>query len=114
YASRRRHTISKRDWSSDVCSSDLLEHLTHVGEVRQRGFMVGIELVQDKGTREAFSSDERMGYEVTLEMRRRGLLSRPMGDVLVFMPQLCSTETELKDTIEIIVAAIHYTKEEQN
>src|SRR5699024_10343668 len=123
--SRRRHTRSKRDWSSDVCSSDLseqiyeafyddysemktffhghsytgnqlgcavalenlamfeemdvvgqvakkssyvqkelqrLEHLTHVGEVRQRGFMVGIELVQDKGTREAFSSDERMGY----------------------------------------------------
>lgn len=88
-----------------------LENLTHVGEVRQCGFMVGIELVQDKGTREAFSSDERMGYEVTLEMRRRGLLSRPMGDVLVFMPPLCSTETELKEMIQIIEAAIHHTTE---
>ncbi len=81
--------------------------LKHVGDIRQKGFMVGIELVQDKETKEAFAGSVRMGYQVTLEMRKRGLLSRPMGDVLVFMPPLCSSEQELRDMLSIMKASIY-------
>lgn len=82
--------------------------LDQVGEVRQQGFMTGIEIVKDKETRESYDSAERKGYEITLEMRRRGLLSRPMGDVLVFMPPLSSTEKELKTMIKIMKESIHH------
>lgn len=77
-----------------------------VGEVRQRGFMIGVEIVEDKESREPFSAAERIGYEITLEMRKRGMLSRPMGDVLVFMPPLCATNKELKAMIRIMEDSI--------
>jgi adenosylmethionine-8-amino-7-oxononanoate aminotransferase len=58
----------------------------HVGEVRQKGIMVGIELVQDRQTNEAFPAVQRMGHLVTLEARGRGVIIRPLGDVVVLMP----------------------------
>jgi adenosylmethionine-8-amino-7-oxononanoate aminotransferase len=58
----------------------------HVGEVRQRGVMVGIELVDDKVTKRAYPPERRMGHRVTLAARRRGVILRPLGDVVVLMP----------------------------
>jgi len=81
--------------------------LPHVGEVRQRGFMIGVEIVADKATKHAYPAKQRMGYKITLEMRRRGMLTRPMGDVLVFMPPLCTTNKDLKAMIKIMKEAIH-------
>lgn len=83
-----------------------LAELEHVGDIRQLGFMVGIELVQDKRTKEPFPWEQRMGYHVSLQMREDGMLTRPMGDVLVFMPPLCSTEHELAEMIQIMKQAI--------
>ncbi len=57
-----------------------------VGEVRQKGIMVGIELVRDPETMEAFPSELRMGHQVTLAARKRGVIIRPLGDVIVLMP----------------------------
>ncbi|WLV24361.1 adenosylmethionine--8-amino-7-oxononanoate transaminase [Aciduricibacillus chroicocephali] len=85
-----------------------------VGEVRQRGFMIGVEIVQDKETREPFPQGMRAGYEITLEMRRRGMLSRPMGDVLVFMPPLAATKKELQEMVGIMRESIRtYSAERQ-
>ncbi len=83
----------------------LYEH-DHVGDIRQIGFMAGVELVKDKTTKQPFPWEERTGYKVTLQMRKEGMLTRPMGDVLVFMPPLSSTEEELIDMINIMELSI--------
>jgi len=57
-----------------------------VGDIRQKGTMVGIELVRDRTTNEAFPAAQRMGHQVTLAARKRGVILRPLGDVVVLMP----------------------------
>lgn len=83
-----------------------LYELPHVGDVRQLGFMCGIELVQSKETRQPFLPDKRIGYKVSLKMRELGMLTRPLGDVIVLMPPLASTLEDLKEMIGIIKQAI--------
>lgn len=58
----------------------------HVAEVRQRGLMVGIELVRDREPLSPFPPELRTGHRVTLAARRRGVIVRPLGDVAVIMP----------------------------
>ncbi|HWL06949.1 MAG TPA: adenosylmethionine--8-amino-7-oxononanoate transaminase [Planctomicrobium sp.] len=58
----------------------------HVAEIRQRGIMVGIELVKDRETLTSFDSARRTGHQVTLAARRRNVIVRPLGDVVVLMP----------------------------
>lgn len=58
----------------------------HVGDIRHKGVMVGIELVADRSTQAPFPPERRMGHEVTLQARRRGVIIRPLGDVVVLMP----------------------------
>ena len=58
----------------------------HVGEIRQKGILVGIELVTDKTTQQAFAPEQRIGHQVTLAARRRGLFTRPLGDVITIVP----------------------------
>lgn len=74
----------------------------HVGEVRQKGLMVGVELVMDKSTGEPYPEGLRMGARVCRRCRELGLLLRPLADVVVFMPPLSSTESELDDMIDIL------------
>ena len=74
------------------CSRHLTRRLAelrdwpHVGEIRQKGILVGIELVSDKATQQAFAPDQRIGHQVTLAARRRGLFTRPLGDVVTIVP----------------------------
>jgi len=77
-----------------------------VGEVRQRGFMTGVELVADKKTKAPFPPQERMGIRVILEARKRGVIIRPLGDVIVIMPPLSITEGELEELVEVIYQSI--------
>jgi adenosylmethionine-8-amino-7-oxononanoate transaminase len=76
--------------------------LEHVGDVRHRGLMVGIELVRDKLTKEPYPLKEKRGIRVTFEARKRGMITRPLGDVLVFMPPLASTIDDLKEMLRIL------------
>ena len=73
--------------------------LPDVREVRQRGFMVGIELTD-------FPLDARMGHQVTLEARRRGAIVRPLGDVVVLMPPLSISESDLRRLVAITAESI--------
>ena len=57
-----------------------------VGEIRQKGILVGIELVADKVTRESFVPERRIGHQVTLAAQQRELFTRPLGDVLTIVP----------------------------
>lgn len=65
-----------------------LAELPCVGDVRQVGLMAGIELVRNRATKEPFPAAERMGARVCRAARDRGVLLRPLGDVLVIMPPL--------------------------
>ncbi|MDR4945214.1 adenosylmethionine--8-amino-7-oxononanoate transaminase [Neobacillus cucumis] len=83
-----------------------LQMIPSVGDIRQLGFMCGIELVYSKETKEPFPAEKRIGYHVTLRMRELGLLTRPLGDVIVFMPPHVSTKEELKAMVAIMKEAI--------
>jgi len=83
-----------------------LKDMPSVGDIRQLGFMCGIELVKSKETKESFSLEERMGYKVSLKMRELGMLTRPIGDVIVFMPPLVSTMEDLSAMVNIMKQAI--------
>ncbi len=72
-----------------------LAQLDHVGSVRYRGLMGGVELVRNKKTKESYPLEKRMGYRVNLEARRKGVMLRPLGDVIVLMPPLAVSLEEL-------------------
>jgi len=83
-----------------------LRQLPHVGDIRQSGFMVGIELVEDKQTKNPYPLEERVGHKVAMEARRRGLLLRPIGSVMILLPPLSASPSELRRMIEILRASI--------
>jgi adenosylmethionine-8-amino-7-oxononanoate aminotransferase len=73
--------------------------LEGVAEVRRRGFMVGIQLVD-------FPPAERMGHRVVLAARRRGAIVRPLGDTIVLMPPLSIAECDLRRLVEAVAESI--------
>ncbi len=77
----------------------LVATLPSVREVRQKGFMVGIELVEQP-------LEARMGHQVTMAARARGAIVRPLGDTVVLMPPLSIEPPELRRLVEITAAAI--------
>ncbi|MFF2533076.1 adenosylmethionine--8-amino-7-oxononanoate transaminase [Brevibacillus sp. NPDC058079] len=83
-----------------------LRDLPHVGEIRQKGLMAGIELVRDKETKEPYHWNERIGMRVCQIAREKGLLTRPLGNVIVFIPPLVSTTEELADMVRILTESI--------
>ena len=77
--------------------------LPQVGEVRRRGFMIGVELVKNRATKEEFPFVQRAGFQVCLAARKHGVLLRPLGNVVVLMPPLSLTVDEarlLTDALE--------------
>ncbi len=78
-------------------------NLPFVGEVRQRGLMVGIELVREKRSKLPFPLEERVGHRVTVEARRREVIIRPLGNVVVLMPPLSISMNEL----DILTGVVH-------
>jgi adenosylmethionine-8-amino-7-oxononanoate aminotransferase len=70
--------------------------LDHVGDVRRRGLMIGIELVRVRATKEEYPYSERIGHRVCLAARRRGIILRPLGNVIVLMPPLSITLAEAR------------------
>jgi len=83
-----------------------IKKLKHVGDIRQLGFMVGIELVRDKATREPFPLEEKIGIRVTQEARLRGAIIRPLGNVVVLMPHLSFSQKEIGSLLAITFESI--------
>ena len=76
----------------------------HVGDIRQCGLMVGIELVKNKETKEAFEWTESR-CSVCKRSRELGMILRPLGNTIVFMP-LASTIDEIDEMLRILYKAI--------
>ena len=83
-----------------------LESLSHVKEIRQCGFIAGIELVADKSAQTSYAPHLLTGAKVCREARHHGLLTRPIGDTLVLMPPLSVTQDELTRMVTALRKAI--------
>ncbi|MDU2064953.1 MAG: adenosylmethionine--8-amino-7-oxononanoate transaminase [Sporomusaceae bacterium] len=80
--------------------------LEHVGDARQCGMIAGIELMADSATKTPYAWDQTMGAKVCMKAREHGIFIRPVGDVIVFMPPLVSTVTEIRHMLSQVAAAI--------
>ncbi|MGC8684905.1 MAG: adenosylmethionine--8-amino-7-oxononanoate transaminase [bacterium] len=83
-----------------------IEQLEHVGQVRQLGMMIGIELVKDKETKQPYPFEQRMGAKVCYEVRKYGVILRPLGDVVVLMPPLSITTSQIEHLLSAVEKAI--------
>jgi len=83
---------------------DGLQSLPHVFEIRQCGFIAGIEVRRPDGS--AYPWQERTGGRICEAARAHGLLTRPVLDTLVLMPPLCTTERQLNQAIQAIAHSI--------
>jgi len=83
-----------------------LEDHPHVGEIRQRGLLAGIELVADRKSRASFPYEKRTGHRVILEARKRGAILRPLGDVIVVMPPLTTSTAEIQKLTRVVVESV--------
>ena len=93
-------TEALETWLQDIRS------LAHVGDVRNKGLMAGIELVRDKGTKAPYAWEEKMGWKVALHARDNGVLLRPLGNVLVIMPPLSISRENLEQMLSVVRDAI--------
>ena len=73
--------------------------LPNVGDIRQVGLIAGIELVKNWRTRRPFDLRERAGIRVCEAMARRGVLTRPVGNVVVLMPPQCTTPAQVQKMV---------------
>ncbi|MDA8415233.1 MAG: aminotransferase class III-fold pyridoxal phosphate-dependent enzyme, partial [Desulfobacteraceae bacterium] len=86
--------------------------LSHVGDVRQCGLAAGIELVEDKATKQAFPWERKVGIRVCQEARRQGIFSRPLGNTVVVFPPLSITTDELELLLDGLERAIRVVTED--
>ncbi len=89
-----------------------IRRLKHVGDARQRGMIVGIELMQDKTAKIPYPWEQTIGAIVCMKAREYGLFIRPVGDVVVFMPPLSTSVADISQMIDIIYKSIEEVTEE--
>ncbi|MBI3312749.1 MAG: adenosylmethionine--8-amino-7-oxononanoate transaminase [Candidatus Omnitrophica bacterium] len=80
--------------------------LAPVGDIRQAGLMIGIELVKNKKTKEPYPWEEKIGIRVIEKARQKGAILRPLGPVIVLMPPLAMGKKELKTLLDITYESI--------
>jgi adenosylmethionine-8-amino-7-oxononanoate aminotransferase len=83
----------------------LLDH-PNVGDIRGRGLMVGIELVQDPNTKKTLPPADLAGQKVCRHAIDRGVWVRPLSDVVILMPPLVSSDQELDRLADVVIESI--------
>jgi adenosylmethionine-8-amino-7-oxononanoate transaminase len=94
-------SIRNRQKLENILREELksLWQLPNVGDIRQVGLVAGIELVKNWRTREPFALRERAGIRVCEAMAKRGVLTRPVGNVIVLMPPFCTTTAQARKMV---------------
>lgn len=78
--------------------------LPYVGEVRNIGLVNAIELVKNKTTKEPFESKLRLGYQIYKKALTKGVLLRPLGDVIYFNPPLIIGQNDMDFVTDVAKA----------
>jgi adenosylmethionine-8-amino-7-oxononanoate aminotransferase len=102
------NSIQARQMLEDALRNELsrLWALPQVGDIRQVGLVAGIELVKDWKSRKPFALHERAGIRVCDAMAKRGVLTRPIGNVIVLMPPYCTTSAQLRKIVSTLAESI--------
>ncbi|WP_068112794.1 aminotransferase class III-fold pyridoxal phosphate-dependent enzyme [Tropicimonas marinistellae] len=98
-----RVRITGKRFETNLCA---LSDLEMVGEVRGSHFMMGIEFVRDKAAKTPFASEDQIGLKVARQAQKRGLIARPLGNILILSPTLVMDETMIDSTAEILRESI--------
>lgn len=85
---------------NNIINEKFLSH-KNVGEIRHIGLVNAIELVKDKTTKEPFDSKLRLGYQIYKKALKKGVLLRPLGDVIYFNPPLIIEEADMDFVTDI-------------
>ena len=106
---RSASTLEKLPLKIKILSEALenqIKPLASVFEVRQSGVMVGIELTETPGVFRAFPDEAGINRKIALEAKKRGAFIRPLGNVMVLMPALAMSESQLKELVQITSKSI--------
>lgn len=106
-----RQSLQSRTKLEETLTEELqsLWSLPNVGDIRRVGLIAGIELVSDWRTREPFDLRERAGIRVCEAMARRGVLTRPIGNVIVLMPPYCTTAAQVAKMVSALRESVTET-----
>ena len=101
-------TLERARRLAGVLATELarLAPLRNVGEIRQRGLMCGVELVEDRDTRRPFAEADRVGARICRAARDKGLVIRPLGDTIVVMPALAMDAEQVRFLVDVLAACI--------
>lgn len=90
-----------------------LTDLDIIGDVRGSHFMMGMEFVKDKATKETYADEVNIGLRIAQETQKRGLIARPLGNILILSPTLIMDEAMigqiegiLRESIEAVTATL--------
>ena len=83
-----------------------LAHHPHVGDIRGKGLMCAVELVQDKASKESFPADQQIGPRLNRATVERGLFSRVKGDSYLLAPPIMITDAQLDQAVEILADSV--------
>jgi adenosylmethionine-8-amino-7-oxononanoate transaminase len=104
---RSKESLRSREILEQTLREELAALWSHrkIGDIRQVGLAVGIELVRDWRTREAFGLRERAGIRVCDAMAKMGVLTRPIGNVIVLLPPYCTTQSQARQMVRAVYNA---------
>jgi len=102
------HTIEHIQGRAGVLQSLVQRLWDHpaVGDIRCEGTICAIELVEDFDTRRRFPADRRVGWHVCEAAKKHGLLTRPIGDMVLLMPPYCTTDEQFAIAVEAVWRAV--------
>ena len=86
---------------------EVFDNHPNIGEIRQLGMIAAIEIVKDKEKKIRFPWEQRIGFQVYKEAVARGVLLRPLGDVIYFMPPYVINEKEIDFMIDVAYKSIN-------
>ena len=95
----------KGQYLLEALESALADH-PHVGDIRGKGLMCAVELVQDKSTKQAYPASEKVGAQVNRQTSERGLFSRVKADTYVLAPPIVITNEQMDQTVEILATSV--------
>jgi len=88
------------EYFRQLISDNLINH-KHVGEIRSIGLINAIELVEDRSTKQPFAAKQRIGYQIYKKALAKGVILRPLGDVLYFNPPLTINREEMDFVFQV-------------
>lgn len=107
---KEENIIENADNNAEYFTALIKEKLQdhrHCGDIRSLGLINAIELVKDKKTKQPFDKSCRYGYHIYKKALEKGVILRPLGDVVYFNPPLNITREEMKDVVEVCAQSIH-------